>query len=116
MRINPVLLIITLAISALAGYGFFAWNSGEPYQLLIAAGGGLTVFLPLGGLFALASDGQGAAGNIRALSAVFLVLEITGNIIFSIAKMAAPTAYIIVNGILILIYVLIGYAVSRALK
>jgi hypothetical protein len=47
---------------------------------------------------------------------VFLLLEIITNIIFSIAEITAPAAYIIVNGILILVYVLIGYAVSRALK
>jgi hypothetical protein len=116
MRINLVLLIITLAISGLAGYGFFAWNGGEPYQLLIAIGGGVTVFLPLGGLLALSSNSRGTAGNIRALSSVFLVLEIISNIIFSIAKITAPTGYIIVNGILILVYVLIGYAVNKALK
>lgn len=116
MKINPVFALIAFAISALAGYGFFAWNSGEPYQLPAAIGGGLTVFLPLGGLLAFTSDGYGAVGNVRALSVVFLLLEITGNIIFSIAKMATPTAYIIVNGILVLVYVLIGYAVSRALR
>ncbi|MDR2524842.1 MAG: hypothetical protein LBC83_01395 [Oscillospiraceae bacterium] len=116
MRINPVLLIIALAISGLAGYGFFAWNNGEPYQLLIAIGGGAAVFLPLGGLLALSENGWGTVGNIRALSAIFLVLEIISNIIFCIAKMTAPTAYIIVNGILILVYILISYAVSSSLK
>ena len=116
MRINVIFAIIALALSALAGYGFFQWNSAEPYQLLIAIGGGLTIFLPLGGLLALASDGHGTVGNIRAVSVVFLLLEIIVNIIFSVVKMTAPTAYIIVNGILVLVYILIGYAVSRALK
>lgn len=73
MKINPVFALIAFAISALAGYGFFAWNGGEPYQALIAIGGCLTIFLPLAGLIALASDGYGSVGNIRALSVVFLL-------------------------------------------
>lgn len=116
MKINAVLLLIALAISSLAGYGFFAWNIAEPYQTLLAIGGGLTIFLPLCGLFVLSSDGRGTVGNIRALSGVFLVLEIIGNIIFSAVNMSSATTYIIVNGILVLIYILIAYTVSKALK
>jgi hypothetical protein len=116
MRINPVLLIISLAISALASYGFYAWNSAEEYQVLVAIGGGLTILLPLCGLLALSSDGRGTIGNIRALSAVFLALEIISNIVFSVANLATPAVYIITNGILVLMYILISYAVSRAFK
>lgn len=116
MKINPVLAFIALAISALVGYGLYSWNGGEPYRLLLAIGGGLTIFLPLGGLLALSSDERGTVGNIRALSSVFLVVEIIANIVFSIVKMTKPAAYIITNGILVLVYILIGYAVNRALK
>jgi hypothetical protein len=116
MKINPVFTIIALAISGLLGYGFFAWNDGEPYQLLIAIGGGLTIFLPLGGLLALSSNGRGTVGNIRALSVVFLLVEIISNIIFSTVNMATLAVYIIVNGILVLLYFLIAYSVSRALE
>jgi hypothetical protein len=116
MRINPIFALIALAISVLAGYGFYSWNGGESYRLLAAIGGGLTIFLPLGGLFALSSGGRGTVSNIRALSSVFLVVEIIINIIFSVVNMATPTAYIITNGILILVYILISYAVSRVLK
>jgi len=116
MKINPIFALIAFGISTLAGYGFFAWNGGEPYQLLVAIGGGLTIFLPLAGLLALSSDGHGPVGNIRALSVVFLVVEIIANIIFSAVNMVTPTAYIITNGILVLVYILVGYAVSRALK
>jgi hypothetical protein len=116
MKINPVLTFITFAISALAGYGFFIWNDAENYQLLLAIGASITIFLYLGGLVAVSSDRYGTTGNIRALSVVFLVLSIISNIIFSFVTLAKPTAYIIINGILLLIFMLIAYAVSRALK
>jgi hypothetical protein len=109
MKINPIFALIAFAISALVGYGFYSLSG-----MFMAIGGGLTIFLPLAGLLALSSEGHGPVGNIRALSVVFLVLEIIVNIIFSLVD--ATTAYIITNGILILVYFLIGYAVSRALK
>ncbi len=116
MKINSVYTIIAFAISALVGYGFYSWNGGESYQLLVAIGGSFTVFLPLVGLLALSSDRRGIVGNIRALSSVFLLVEIITNIVFSITKMPRPNSYIIVNGIFVLVYILISYAACRALK
>jgi hypothetical protein len=116
MKINPVMVLISLAVSALAGYGFYAWNSAEIYHWLLAIGGGILIFIPLAGLLAITSDGDGTVANIRALSVVFLIVEIVSNVIFSFMTLTKPTAYIIVNGIFLLIYILIAYAVSRALK
>jgi hypothetical protein len=116
MKINIIFVIIILAIAGLTSYGFFAWNEAEPYQLLIAIGAGVTLFLPLGGLLALSSDRQGSVGNIRACSVIFLILEIISNIIFSLIPLIKPAAYVIVNGILFLVYILIVYVIIRALK
>jgi hypothetical protein len=116
MKINPIMLLITFAISALTAYGFYAWNSEEPYRLLLSTGGGFSIFIPLAGLLAVSGGGRGTVGNIRALSAVFLVLKIISNIIFGFVTLSSPALYIIVNGILLLIYLLIAYSISRALK
>jgi hypothetical protein len=116
MKINIIFGVITLAIAGLSGYGFFVWNEAESCQFLIAFGAGVTLFLPLGGLLALSSDRQGSVGNIRAFSVIFLILEIISNIIFSLIPLVKPTAYIIVNGILFLVYILIVYVIIRALK
>ncbi|MDR0557165.1 MAG: hypothetical protein LBG43_04770 [Treponema sp.] len=77
---------------------------------------GFTIFLPLCGSLALSSGERGAQGDIRALPLVFFALEIISNVLFSFGSMAKPAAYIIANGILALVYILIAYAVSRALK
>jgi hypothetical protein len=117
MKVNPVFLLISLAIAALAGYGFFSWNSGEAFQLLIAIGAGIMVFITISGTIAIQSaGGRGSVGNIRALSIVFLIIFIISNVIFSFITLITPTAYIVINGILFLIYILIAYAVSRALR
>ena len=115
MKINPVFALIAFAIAALAGYGFFAWNANEEYQMLTAVGAGLSIFIALGSTIAVSSDRRGIAGNIRALSIVFLLLFIISNIIFSVIGFSTPAAYIIVNGILLLIYILIAYAVKRTI-
>jgi len=115
MKINLVPALIAFAIAALAGYGFFAWNGNETYQLLVAVGAGLFIFITMGGTIALTQGGRGSVGNIRALSVVFLILAIISNILFSIFTLPTPTAYVIINGILLLLYVLIAYAVNRAI-
>jgi hypothetical protein len=117
MKINFVTLIIALAIAVLASYGFYYKNSGETFQLLITIGTGIFIFITLSGLIAVQSTGgRGGVGNIRALSIVFLIIAIVSNIVFSFLLLTSPASYIVVNGILFLVYILIGYAVIRALK
>jgi len=116
VKINPFLVVIAFAVSALAGYGFFAWNGESVYQWLVAIGSGVTLFIPLSGLLVVSSERRGVVGNIRAVSFLFFALEIISNVVFSVAKLSAPTAYVIVNGIGMLLYVSIVYIVSRALR
>jgi hypothetical protein len=117
MKVNLVFLLISLAIAVLAGYGFFSWNSGEALQLLITIGAGLTVFITIGGIIAIKSaGGRGSIGNIRALSIVFLIIFVVSNVIFSFITLITPTSYIVINGILLIVYMLITYTISRALK
>ena len=117
MKVNPIFLLISFAIASLAGYGFFAANSGETYQLLVTIGAGIFIFITFSGIIAIQSTGgRGSVGNIRALSIAFFPIAIISNIIFSFITLVTPTAYIIINGIFFLIYILIAYAIIRALK
>jgi len=116
MKINPVLLGIALAIAALSGYGFFAANSGKEYQLVLSIGAGLVLFITLSGVLAVSSkDGSGSTTNIRVLSGVFFFAILIEQLIFCFVPFRLPP-YIILTGILILIYVLIAYAIRRALQ
>ena len=115
MKINPVMAIAALAISALVAYGFFAWNSGEQYRLLITIGGGIAMFLTLGGMLALGSKDSGTAVNLKVLSLVFFIVLLIEHVIFSFAAVA-PAPYIIITGILVLIYIAIAYGIRKALK
>jgi hypothetical protein len=110
MKINAVFLLIALAISALAGYGFYAANDGEIYRLVITIGGGLSLFIPLAGLFALSAGGRGGVVHIKVVSTLFFVVLLIEQAAFSFFTLKlAP--YLIITGIFLLVYVLIGYAV-----
>ncbi|MDR1893146.1 MAG: hypothetical protein LBQ61_00435 [Spirochaetales bacterium] len=115
MKINKILLLIALGIAALAGYGFFAANGDEAYRLVITFGSGISLFVCLAGLIAVTTPGRGSSANIKVLSAVFFILLLVENLIFTFVPFRiAP--YVIVTGILLLVYVLIGYAVGKALE
>jgi hypothetical protein len=116
MKINPVMTIIALAIAALAAYGFYTRNNGEQSRWLITIGSGVLLFITLGGCLALSGETRGLAGNIRAASLVFLIIGIISQIIYSLIPGPGTASYIIVNGIILLLFVLIAYSLSRALK
>jgi hypothetical protein len=114
MKINWVLALISLAISGLIAFGFYSGNSNETYQLLITIGSGLSFLITLGGLLALSSS-HGGTVNIKVTSILFFIGLLIEHIIFSFKGInLAP--YIIITGILIMVYVLVCYGITRALK
>jgi hypothetical protein len=114
MKVNPVLLVISLAIAALAAFGFFMGNEGETYRGLIAAGSGLSFFAVLGGLLAFRPGGGGASVNIKVVSALFFIALLIEHLVFSFTAVRL-TPYVIITGILLLVYGLICYTLTRAL-
>ena len=114
MKINIVTLIVAFGIAALAAFGFFMGNSGETYRVLITVGSGLTLFATLGGLFALSSP-HGGTVNLKVVSLIFLIVFIIEHLIFSFTSVRL-TPYVIITGVLVLLYVLVSYAVFKALS
>lgn len=114
MKINVVMLLIAIAISALSAFGFYSGNSNETYRLLITLGSGISLFVTLSGVLAFSSP-HGGSANIKIVSAIFFIIILVEQLIFSFVNISlAP--YIIVTGILLLLYFLICYAITRALK
>lgn len=114
MKINWVLAGISLAIAGLIAFGFYSGNSNESYRLLITVGSGFSFLITLCGLLALSSP-HGGTVNIKVISVLFFIGLLVDHIIFSFTGIK-PAPYIIITGMLILVYVLICYAVTRALK
>jgi hypothetical protein len=117
MRINIITLVIAFAIAALAGYAFYAANGGETdIPLANALGGGIVLFVTLAGTIAVGTkDGGGSTMNIRLLSGIFFVVMLVEQIIFCFVPFRMPP-YIIVTGVLLLVYVLIAYGIGKAMQ
>jgi hypothetical protein len=117
MKVNVITLLIAFAVAALIGYGFFAVNGAAgDVPLANALGGGLVLFITLSGAISVSvKDASGGTINIRVASIVFFVVMLIEQIVFCFVPFSLPP-YIIITGILILIYVLIAYAIGKALQ
>ena len=116
MKINVVPLIIAVALAALAAYGFYTANSGEPYALALSVAAGLSLCITLAGTIAVGTkDGRGGAANIRVLSGIFFLITLIEQVVFSAIPLSLPP-YIIVTGVLMLIYLLAAYGIGKALR
>ena len=109
MSINIFLLFISLALSALGGYGFWAGAN----HLLLTIGAGISFFVTLAGLLAV-SLGRGSA-NIKVLSVVFFILLLVDHLIFGFVPFhTAP--YFIITGIVLLLYATLFYFITSSLR
>ncbi|MDR1317222.1 MAG: hypothetical protein LBK13_10150 [Spirochaetales bacterium] len=115
MKINPVMLIVSLAISGLIAFGFYTLNKGEVYLWLITIGSGLLSSITLSGILAVSFNVKGGTGNYKIVSVLFFLITLISNIIFNFLDFTPPP-YIIVNGILFLLYVTVEYGVIKALS
>lgn len=115
MKINPILLLIASALTALITFGFYSLNKQDPNQIMITIVVAVFSFITLATLFSL-SFGNGASANIKIVSAIFFVIQIISNLIFSFANFTSPTAYIIVSGLILIFYVTISYLIYNSLK
>jgi hypothetical protein len=115
MKIDPVMLIVSLSISALIAFGFYTANQGEIYLWLITIGSAFLCFITLSGILAVSFDVKGGSGNYKIVSALFFIITLISNIIFNFLNFTlAP--YIIINGILFLLFITIEYAIIKALR
>jgi hypothetical protein len=115
MKINPVMLIVSLAVSALVAFGFYTANQGEACLWLITIGSAFLCFITLSGILAVSFDAGGGTGNYRIVSALFFIVTLISNIIFNFLNFTLAS-YIIINGILFLLFITIEYAIIKALR
>ncbi len=112
MKANVFLTVVSVLISALAGYGFFAANSGEDFRLLLSLGSGLCLAITLAGTLGIKLEDRAGNTNFKLVSVIFFVLLLVSNLIFA-ATSVKVAPYIIVCGILLLLYAVIEYGIIR---
>ena len=112
MKINPVKTIIAIAVSLLIAYGLFTFHGSEN-KILLSAGTFLvlatTLVLALGTSF----ETSRTTANIGVVSGVFFVVALISNLIFTFITFSVPS-YVITNGILLLVFILIVYSINKA--
>ena len=116
MRLNIVPSIIALAISALIAYGLYSWCRNADMQILLSIFGGVSMLLTFGSMLAISFEDSRTTVNVRVLSGVFAFLVILSNAIFCCISSFSTPLYVIINGMLMLIWFLSAYGVTRANK
>jgi hypothetical protein len=112
MKINIVLSIIAVALSSLITYGLYTIYDGEN-QMLLSIGSLMFLSFTLAFTIGVNFEQSRITTNIRAISGIFFVLALISNLIFTFIDFSIPS-YVITNGLLFLVFILIVYSISSA--
>lgn len=113
MKVNVVPTIIALAISALLAYVLYEICHTEGQEMLLAVVGGICLFLPLATCLGVRFELPRTSANVAVVGGVFFAIMMISNALFAFVHFTTP-ACIIVNGILLLLFLLIGYLIAKA--
>lgn len=112
MKINFLTTIIAMAISLLIAYGFYSFNDSEN-KIILSIGSFVFLAVALINTIGVKFKQSRTTSNIRVVSAVFFVVAFICNLLFSIITFSTPW-YVIINGMILLIFVLIVYGIYQA--
>lgn len=112
MKLNFVQTIIAIAVSLLIAYGLYSFHRSENKILLSA---GSFVFLATALIMTIGASFEHprTTTNIRVVSGIFFTIALISNLIFTFINFPVPS-YIIINGILLLVFILIVYSINKA--
>lgn len=112
MKINFVQTIIAIAVGLLIAYGLYSFHDSEN-KILLSSGSfvflATTLILTIGTSFELPRT----TTNVRVVSGIFFAVALISNLIFTFVEFSVPS-YVITNGILLLVFILIAYSINRA--
>ncbi|MCW2260124.1 MULTISPECIES: hypothetical protein [Sphingobacterium] len=112
MKIDLVKTIIAVAVSSLIAYGFNMFSVSFNKDLL-TFGSLLFLIITLTFTIGIRFDLPRTTSLIRTISIIFFAIAFFSNLTFSFTDFK-EASYIIVNGILFLIFVLSVYSINRA--
>jgi hypothetical protein len=112
MKVNFVQTIIAIAVSLLIAYGFFSFHESEN-KLLLSGGSFLFLAVTLVMTIGVSYELSRTTTNIRVVSGIFFAIALISNLIFTFLNFSVPS-YVITNGILLLVFILIAYSINRA--
>lgn len=111
MKIDFVKTLIAFAVSALITYGLFSISENEN-KLFLSYGSFIFLAITLASTIGVNFNFSRTTTNIRVVSGIFFIIALISNIVFSFFNFSIPS-YVITNGILLLIFVLIVYSINK---
>lgn len=112
MKINFVQTIIAIVLSLLIAYGLYSFHDSEN-KILLSTGSfvfiATTLVLSIGISFQLPRT----TINTKVISGIFFAVALISNLIFTFIKFSVPS-YVIINGILLLVFILIAYLINKS--
>lgn len=112
MKIDFLKTLIAIGISGLLAYACYEICDFERVSKVITVGAFITILIPC--LLSIGISAKEAKNSVmlKTLSWVVLVVEVASNITFAFFDFNIPV-YIILNGILLLLYILIYNSIYR---
>lgn len=113
MKVKIVPTIIAAAICALISYALYSFCKTGDAKTIIAIGGFVCSFLTFVTCIGVRFEQGRSSANTAVLGGVFFFILLISQIVFAFIQFRTPT-YVIVNGILLLTFILVVYAVVKA--
>lgn len=112
MKFSPILSLISAVIAALLAYLMNYIAGDGQHAMLCTIGSFVCFFSTLMPMMGVSSESERLQANIKVMSTIFMVLFAISNIFFAYKGYDSPL-YIILNGILLLIYLAIFYKMQN---
>ena len=111
MKLNFVQTIIAIVLSLLIAYGLYSFHDSEN-KVLLSLGSFVFLATTLVITIGVNFEQSRTTTNVRVVSGIFFVISLASNLIFSFFTFST-LSYVITNGILLLIFVLIAYSINK---
>ncbi len=112
MKINFVPTIIAIAVCLLISYGLYSFNSTQN-KILLSAGSFVFLATALVMTIGISFELPRTTTNVRVVAGLFFTIALISNLIFTFINFSIPS-YVIINGILLLVFLLIAYSINKA--
>ncbi len=106
MKCDILKTIIAVALAALFAYACYSICDYESVRLLLTIGSFVAIGLPLVMALGFTSEDERGSVLLRVTSWVVSIIQIVSNIVFAFFEFSTPW-YIILNGMILLIFALI---------
>lgn len=112
IKFNPILTIISLAFAALIAYLAYNTAEGKDNDTLCGIASGVCFIATLLPVVGLQYESGRLGTNIRIVSVLFFIIFLISHFCFAGFGITMPS-YVIVNGLILLIFVAIFYKMSN---